>query len=67
MKIKRVLLGYFTISDLAEVLNVSVPTVHRWVRLEKLLPAPTKTIGAGRREYYDADDLRQIKKIVAKW
>ncbi len=67
MKIKKTLLGYFTISDVAQVLSVSVPTIHRWVRQDKLLPAPTKTIGTGRREYYDAEDVRQIKEIVANW
>ena len=67
MRLKRVLFGYFTISDIAETIGKSVPTVHRWVRQDKVLPPPTKIIGAGRREYYDAEDVRQIKEMVANW
>jgi excisionase family DNA binding protein len=52
---------YFSSEDAAEYLEISVPTLRRYVSAEKI--KPVKTIG--RSQLFSAKDLRQLKQKMA--
>ena len=52
---------HFSVKDAAEYLEISLPTLRRYVSAEKI--KPTKTIG--RSQLFSAKDLRQLKQKMA--
>ena len=57
---ERLKLGYFTINDAAKVLNIQYQTVRRAIK-RGAVPRPSHRLG--RRHYYLATELDQLKQI----
>ena len=54
-------LEHFSSDDAAEYLEISLPTLRRYVSAKKI--KPTKTIG--RNQLFSVSDLRQLKQKMA--
>ena len=59
----RRLAGLYTISDVADELNMNLWTAYNQVREGRWLP-PTTTITGGARRYYTRDEVERLKLLL---
>lgn len=55
--------GFFSVQDAAETVGVKYTTFFHWVQTE-IVPAPSHTIGGGKRKYYSTEEMKQLRKLL---